>query len=253
MADFRAPARASRLGHLDMALLSYIDTPSPIHRIDPRARIIVCAALLLALAAVSRTAILAASWACALAAILFCRLPAPRLLPRVAALNALLLLWWLTAPLIDPERGARLALTATCKANAMLLILTLLVSTIEASALGHALAHLRVPRKLAHLLLFTVRYAEVLWSEHQRMWRAMRARAFRPRMNRHTYRAVSRMLGMLLVRSVDRADRILAAMRCRGYRGEFYLLHHFQFRSADAVFALTGLALAAGLAAWGAA
>lgn len=228
-----------------MALLAAIDAPSPIHRIDPRARLLVCALLVCALAVTHQLSALLAACACALAAFLMARLPVRPLARRLMAVNLFLLAWWATIPLVDPARGIALASIVTAKANAMLLVITLLVSTIEAGALAHALAHLHAPRKLVHLLLFTVRYAEVLRLEQQRMQRAMRARAFRPRMNAHTYRSLTRLVGMLLVRSLDRADRILAAMKCRGYRGEFYLLHHFHFHPRDAGFAAAGLALAA--------
>ena len=82
--------------------------------------------------------------------------------------------------------------------------------------LGHALGHLHVPRKLAHLLLFTVRYLDVLDREYRRLRAAMKVRSFRPRMSLHTYRAYGYLVGMLLVRSFDRSERMLAAMKCRG-------------------------------------
>ena len=73
--------------------------------------------------------------------------------------------------------------------------------------------------------------------------RAMRVRGFRPRLDRHTCRSLGYLVGMLLVRSFDRAERILAAMRCRGFRGHFFVLDHFVFRARDGVFcvAATGL------------
>ncbi len=234
-----------------MALLDYIDTPSPIHRIDPRARLAVCGALLVSVALAGRMGPLAGILGALLALIVLFRLPVRILGRRLLALNAFLSLWWATAPWLDPHHGARMALLATAKANAMLLLLSLLVSTIDLVSLGHALAHLRAPRKLVHLFLFTVRYTEVLWIEQQRMLRAVRARAFRPRMELRTYRAVSRLVGMSLVRSLDRSDRVLAAMRCRGYRGAFHLLHHFHFHRRDFWFASAGLAGAL-LLAWGA-
>jgi cobalt/nickel transport system permease protein len=41
---------------------------------------------------------------------------------------------------------------------------------------------------------------------------------------------------MLLVRSLDRSERIVAAMKCRGFRGRFYLLDHFAFSRRDGWF-----------------
>ena len=40
-----------------------------------------------------------------------------------------------------------------------------LIGTMDAVTLGHALAHLHVPRKLTQLMLFMVRYFDVLGQE----------------------------------------------------------------------------------------
>jgi cobalt/nickel transport system permease protein len=42
---------------------------------------------------------------------------------------------------------------------------------------------------------------------------------------------------MLLVRTLERSERIAAAMKCRGFHGRFYLLDHFAMRRRDWVFA----------------
>jgi cobalt/nickel transport system permease protein len=49
----------------------------------------------------------------------------------------------------------------------------------------------------------------------------------------HTYRTYAYLVGMLLVKSHDRADRVRAAMLCRGFRGRFYDLSEFNMRSSD--------------------
>jgi cobalt/nickel transport system permease protein len=76
----------------------------------------------------------------------------------------------------------------------------------------------------------------------------MKVRAFRPRMDRHTYRTYGYLVGMLLVRSLERSERIVAAMKCRGFRGRFYLLEHFAFSRRDAWFAVAAAALGTVLA-----
>jgi cobalt/nickel transport system permease protein len=53
---------------------------------------------------------------------------------------------------------------------------------------------------------------------------------------------------MLLVRSLDRSERIIAAMKCRGFRGRFYLLDHFAFSRRDIWFALALILALASLA-----
>ncbi len=146
-------------------------------------------------------------------------------------------------PLALSREGLELAGQIALKANAIVLVTAALLGTMEIVTLGHALHHLRVPEKLVHLLLMTVRYVDVLDQQRKRLRTAMRVRGFRPRANRHTYRSYGYLVGMLLVTSVDRAERITAAMRCRGFHGRFYLLDHFHFRRSDVA---PSLALALG-------
>ncbi len=122
-----------------------------------------------------------------------------------------------------------LAAVIALKANAAVLAVTALIGTMDAVTLGHALAHLYVPQRLAQLLLFMVRYFDVLGREYVRLRAAMRVRCFRPRMNGHSYRTFGYLVGMLLVRSFDRSERVLAAMKCRGFRGHYFMLDHFAF------------------------
>lgn len=119
-----------------------------------------------------------------------------------------------------------------------------LVGTLEIPVLGHVLAHLRLPRKLVQIVLLSIRYLKVLEDEYHRLHTAARMRAFRPRWNRWTFHTYGQMVGMLIVRSLARSDRILAAMKCRGFKGYFYLWRHFHFSWRDAWF-VAALSLAA--------
>ena len=82
----------------------------------------------------------------------------------------------------------------------------------------------------------TVRYIEVLGQEYRRLRTAMMMRGFRMRCNVHTWRSVGWLFGMLFARSIDRAERIGEAMRCRGFNGEFPVLTEFAYTRRDAVF-----------------
>jgi cobalt/nickel transport system permease protein len=93
--------------------------------------------------------------------------------------------------------------------------------------------------------MFTVRYLDLLHHEYERLRRAMRARGFRPGPNAHTLRTLGHLVGMLLVRAFDRSERVLAAMKCRGFRGRFPALHEMSWSRTDARFAAAaGLLLA---------
>ena len=131
------------------------------------------------------------------------------------------------------QEGFIHAIGIALKANAVVLALLALVGTLEASVLGHALARLQVPEKLVHLLLFTVRYLDVISREYKSMRKAMKARAFVARNNLHTWRSFGYLIGMLLVRSLERSERIFAAMKCRGYCGKLYLFDTMVWQRRD--------------------
>ena len=66
---------------------------------------------------------------------------------------------------------------------------------------------------------------------------------FRPRIDGHTLRTYGQLVGMLLLRSFDRSERIVAAMKCRGFRGRFYLMDHFAFSRSDLPFCILAAVL----------
>jgi len=245
---------------------AFLEADTFVHRLDPRVRVVAALALAVLVAVSGRLVVPGAALALAIGLAVAARLPAGATLKRLAGLNVFVLVLAAVLPLSVPGpaafavgplafSGAGLlqAAAIALKANAILLAVTALLSTMELSDLGHALHHLRLPDKLVHLLLFSVRYIEVLRHEYGRLLRAMRVRGFRPRTNRHTYRTIGYLVGMLLVRSVDRSERILAAMKCRGFKGRFYLLDHFRIRPSDTAFAAAAglVLLALGWVEWG--
>jgi cobalt/nickel transport system permease protein len=211
-----------------------------IDRIDPRVRVLAAGAFVAAAAVANGWLTLGILLAACAAGLLLVDVRSRHLWRRLVPINAVMLVLLILLPLTTAGQplarlgpleftgeGLRLALLILLKGNAILLALTVLLGSMEMTTLGHTFAHLRVPDKLTHLLLFTVRYVDVLRRENHRLHTAMKMRGFRPRMDRHTYRAYGYLVGMLLVRSLDRAERIVAAMKCRGFRGRFYLLDHF--------------------------
>jgi cobalt/nickel transport system permease protein len=64
----------------------------------------------------------------------------------------------------------------------------------------------------------------------------MKMRGFVPRSDIHTYRCYAYLVGMLLVRSYDRAERINQAMLLRGFSGRYYSLRQFSVGRGDIVY-----------------
>ena len=76
----------------------------------------------------------------------------------------------------------------------------------------------------------------------------MKVRCFTPKTNRHTYRSLAYLAGMLIARSFDRSERIHQAMLCRGFDGRFWILDHFSLKGRDTVFLIFMTMITAGLA-----
>lgn len=228
-------------------------------RVDPRARIVAAVVLSLIVALAQNLTALAVGLAVAAVAVPLAGIRPALCLRRLLPLNAVMFMLWLVLPWSTPgeplgwvgvtHEGVRLAAAVTLKGNAVVLLLLALVGTLDGVALGHALSHLHVPRKLTQVLLLTVRYVDVLHAEYLRLRAAMRVRGFRPRMDRHTCRSLGYLAGMVLVRSVYRSERIFAAMKCRGYDGQLWMLDHFHFSWRDLPFALAAAAAAAAMLA----
>ena len=116
----------------------------------------------------------------------------------------------------------------------------LLIATTTLPDLGAALHRLGLPRPLVVQLLFIYRYLSVLLTEAGRMTQACELRAAPG--SGLPYRTWGSLLGQLLLRTIDRAERIYAAMCCRGFDGEIKLLRWQSFQRKDAGYLLLWLA-----------
>ncbi|WP_147821569.1 cobalt ECF transporter T component CbiQ [Salidesulfovibrio onnuriiensis] len=230
---------------------------SVIHRADPRARLVSALLLTIPMALLTTSWAAGISVAVGLVLVFLAALSPVAVMNRLLAVNLFIAFLWIFLPFSTPgapllvlgplavaREGIHLALLLTLKSNAVVLCLMALMGSIRIQDMGPAMQSLRLPVKLCHLFLFTFRYIFVIRKEYQTMTRAMAVRGFKPRTNLHTYRSYAWLVGMLLVKSWDRAERVYNAMLCRGFQGRFYTLANFNFTTGD-IFFITTAALAA--------
>jgi cobalt/nickel transport system permease protein len=236
-------------------------TDAPLAHVDPRWRL--AGLLVLAGVAAALMSLPAAAGGLAIALILaaLARLPPRWCLDRLGAAALFLLLFTLPLPfLLDGPgpvwqwgfvritwTGTRAALLIAAKAITLLTLMLALLSSAPLDVHLKAARSLRVPGVLVHLTLLTYRYIFVLADELRRLRVALRVRGFRNRPTRHGYRTVGSLAGVLLVRGLERAERVGQAMRCRGFDGQFRTLTDFRTRPVDIVVFLHCTAVAAGL------
>ncbi len=103
--------------------------------------------------------------------------------------------------------------------NAMAIAaLVTLAERVAFPRLLNALAGLGVPAVLVATLHFMYRYLHVLVAERDRMLLARRARTF-DRRGWHDWTRLGSLLGTLFLRSLERGERVHAAMLARGWDG----------------------------------
>ncbi len=219
--------------------------------LDPRMRIVMACVFAVVVVAVSSLVALAAALMIALSLLVLSRLPWRKTLKRMAMMDGFIMFMLVILPFSVPGdpiftiwgfaaswQGFWQAVEIALTANAVILALMVLVGTMEPVTLGHALHRLRCPETLVHLLMFTIRYIDVLHEEYLRLRAAMKVRGFRPGTNWHTYRAFGYLVGMMLVRAIERSERILEAMKCRGFSGRMLLLQEYALTRRDIAFGL---------------
>lgn len=132
-------------------------------------------------------------------------------------------------------------ITLLCKGLLCLSASFLLVSTTKIDDLCAALRRIHIPSMLVTVFMLTYRYISVLTEEVAVMSDAYHLRA--PGQKGIAVQAWGSFLGQLLLRSMDRAEELYAAMLLRGYRGEFPETHHDHKSSASLIFALVSAVL----------
>ena len=227
---------------------------SLIHRLDARTKILVTGAYLLCLLSVPvhdlpvllGMAVFPVFWT------VWSGINASFLLKRACLTLPFAVLIGIFNPLFDTSPAMRLGawtvtggwisfasivLRAVLAAWAALLLLT----TTGFFSLCRGLRQMKVPAVFTTQLLFVFRYIFVIAEEAMRM---LRARALRnPQRRRETLGHWSSLVGTLLLRSFERAERLHQALLSRGFTGEFRIRGREWFAWRDALFLLLVLGL----------
>jgi cobalt/nickel transport system permease protein len=218
--------------------------------VDPRAKILATLAFILAVVSFDRYTVLAllpfALFPVAVGAL--GEVPARLIARKLLLASPFALMIGIFNPLLD--RAALVDLFGVSLAGgwvsftSILLRFTLtvaaalvLIATTGFDQVCTGLAQLGVPKIFTTQLLFLQRYADVLAGEAARMNAARELRSCGQR--RLSLSVYGTLLGHLLLRSLERAQRIHLAMISRGFDGELRSLCRQGWRRADTVF-LTG-------------
>lgn len=237
------------IGRMDE--MARMDTPA--HRLDARAKALVTLAFVVAVMSFPRYEVSALTpfvlYPVALTAV--GRIPWRRLLGKILVAAPFALVIGIFNPLMDRQPIAAIGpwtVTGGWVSFASILFrfaLTVgaalaLVACTGMHRLGAGLERLGVPRVFVAQLLFLYRYLFVVADEGVKMMRGVALRSDGARAL--PLRVYGSLIGHLLLRSLDRAERVDRAMIARGFDGEIRVPRRASFRPSDWAFLCGSLA-----------
>lgn len=230
--------------------LSYLDTlangNTVIHRLDPRIKVLTAILFVVCVVSFDKYTI-AAMIPFAVFLTITMRLgnvPAIYILKKLAIASPFAIMIGIFNPLFDQQIILHLGSLAVsggwisffsillrfCLTVSSMLVL---ISTTGFNAVCMALEKLGVPNIFAVQLLMLYRYIFVLIEEGQRMYRARTLRSFQQR--GMDMKIFSYSIGQLLLRTLDRGQRIHQAMLCRGFDGTIRTRQTLHFTRRDSL------------------
>jgi len=233
---------------------------------DPRLRVLISLTFAVVIALCQHILTLSLGLLFSLILVVFARIANRNTRRRFAEINLFIILLFIFLPpaipgtpvvtighIIWSSEGILRTSAIALKANSIMLVFAALIATLDPVHLGVALERLGLPNKLAVLFFLTVRYLDVIQQEYRQLVNAITLRGFSPGFTRHTFRTYGYVVGMLVIRSLDRSERIVKAMKCRGFRNRFYTLTTFNITTSDLAFALlcSGVLVGLGYLEWG--
>ena len=212
----------------------YSALDSPLHVLEPRTKLIVFTALIIAVLSipVSSGPLFIAYFFLTAILMGISQVPLNYILGRILVILPFIVL----ASLAAPWKGYVGLWILFVRAILCLMLLILLTNTTRFVELLRGMRKLGCPQILAMNLSFLYRYLFVLTEEAMRMKQARDCRRVGQAPFREELRTLSSMLGTLLVRSFERAERMHSAMLSRGYSGDFPVVSPKKFSWHDFVF-----------------
>ena len=234
----------------------YREIDSPLHRLDPRVKVLALAAFIASNAllpdgawiafAAAWAVVLAGCWAGGLGVFFTTKRSLVALPFALAALSAIFLpsgqalAHWriLGLELVPTDLGLLRFGSIMARSWISVQMGILVVSVTPFPDLIHALEHLRFPKTLSTIIAFLYRYLFVLADETFRLLRARESRSAGVGNKAGggllwRMRVAGNMAGQLFIRSYDRSDRIYNAMLSRGYTGTLRTMHAHAMKNSD--------------------
>jgi cobalt/nickel transport system permease protein len=231
------------IGRLDR--ISYQDTC--VHRLDPRAKVIATMLFLITVISFPKYEVVALApfFLFPVLMVTIGEIPVRFIVKKVIVVSPFAIFIGVFNPLLDTgsvavtsgvsvSAGWLSFLSIILKFSLTISAALLLIATTSFPGVCHAFRRLGFPPIFVSQLFFLYRYLFVLMEEAMRIIRARDMRSFGRRGD--GIRVFVRLIGILFLRTVDRAERIYYAMLSRGFQGDIPTLKRSHMAAADLAF-----------------
>jgi cobalt/nickel transport system permease protein len=150
---------------------------------------------------------------------------------------------WINIGYVVLNRGVLTWLSMMVKSFCAVLGGYLLIATTSVEAIGYALIKLKIPALIVDQILMTYRYLKVMLTEALKVSQAYALRSVKQ--NGISWQAWGSLIGPLLLRSIDHAQRVHHSMLLRGYSGVIEHYQSYVWQKTDTGYLLKSLLLIA--------
>ncbi len=223
---------------------AYLD--SPVHRLDPRAKLLATMFFILAVVSFPKYAVgeLIPFFLFPMALAIFGFVPAKLVFRQLALAAPFIILVGLFNPILDRStameiRGIKIGAGWFSFASILLRgglcvsAAVILIATTSFPRLVEAMRFFKIPAAFAVQLMLLYRYLFLVLGEAQKINHALLLRSGN---SRPTLSVAGSAVSSLLVRTIDRGESIWHAMQARGFEGELFTARRMQWRWADTWF-----------------
>lgn len=199
----------------------YAELDSVVHKADARLKIIVSFVLILLIVLSGPTAYLSfiLYGAVLLVLLVVSMIPFLFIFKKTLVVIPFVILIAVFIPFMKGQDGIILFRGMIIRSYLSILCMTLLISSTKFTSLLKGLEQLRTPKIFVMIMSFMYRYLFLLIDEMQRMQRAKESRSFGKTGRLRLVKLLSNIIGVLFVRSYERAERVYLAMCSRGFNG----------------------------------
>lgn len=224
----------------------YASLKSPIHQFDPRAKIITFSILIFSFVFVNSLIIAFTNLLLSFVLLFISRLPLSFVFNRIKWVFLFVLPFFIIMPFTvgGSELTSIMGIKMTyegliygslivLRAIAAVTLVLVMLGTMRFDTTIKALSMLKMPGLFVQMLMFTYRFIFVFLGELLSMWKAMSSKGFKLKLNIYTLSILGNLIGMLIVKSYERAENVYNSMISKGYTGKQKTLAKFNMVTKD--------------------